>query len=894
MRIKRPKERKYLAIAKRRLSKHIKAAKILLVFLVIVIVFLQMAFFVTIFGISKHPRAQDVKEEIISTAKKLTSPANLKLPIYYVKGLAAQPEHIAINIKYKNLQKLAYMRDCVLKSGKKGFELDQFEYVPADIVYRRKQVPVKIRLKGDRIIHFDDENNWSFRIKTKNDETILGMKKFSIHKPKARNYIYEWLFHEILKREDLIALRYLFVQVTLNGKNLGIYALEEHFDKRLIENNRLREGPIIKFNEDLGANLFLSPIEIFGGTSTLESADRDQIKRAISLLELFRQGKLKVSQVFDVTKMAKYFAITDLLGTHHGAVWKSVRFYYNPVTSKLEPIGFDGHYGTERHTHIAAELGTEPDSRWLYESYGDWFRLFFNNEDTFDTEFFEEYVKNLERISNPKYLEDTFTEINDQLQHNLALIYSDFPTFGDHMNSYGPDMFLFSKKELFKRQEYIREILNPEKVMHAYYEGRNQDRIILKLGNIQKIPIQILGIIYNEETLFIPDEKPLLLGQSPSEFVAYKAIEFKIPDGFAWLDSMLSDLKLKCRVLGADQTKDETIYPYPSLTDGFTENDFMRQSCNIESFDFLFIDEARNTISMNQGDINIDRNLIVPAGYRFICPEDTKLNLSNSAMIFSYSPVEFNGTEEKPIVIESGESGDSSGQGLVVINAAGQSVIKHTVFDNLSNPSQDGWTLTGAVTFYASDVKILNCRFNDNNSEDALNIIRSDFEIINTVFNGTFSDAFDADFAGGTVKNCSFVNCGNDGIDVSGSNINIEDIYIDNAGDKGISAGEKSYMNASRIDIKNAEIALASKDLSEIFIDDVNMTGCKVGFACYQKKPEFGPALIHAENLKKDDIEIPYLIEKMSEMIVGKEQIPSNEENVKDILYENLYGRSSK
>ncbi|NJM95793.1 MAG: hypothetical protein HC792_06715 [Acaryochloridaceae cyanobacterium CSU_5_19] len=36
-------------------------------------------------------------------------------------------------------------------------------------------------------------------------------------------------------REGLPALRYEFVNVIQNGKDMGIYALEEHFEKRLIE-----------------------------------------------------------------------------------------------------------------------------------------------------------------------------------------------------------------------------------------------------------------------------------------------------------------------------------------------------------------------------------------------------------------------------------------------------------------------------------------------------------------------------------------------------------------------------------------------------------------------------------------------------------------------------------
>ena len=53
-----------------------------------------------------------------------------------------------------------------------------------------------------------------------------------------------------LGEEGLPSLRYEFRPLILNGKNLGIYALEEHFDKILVESNKFREGPILKFSED--------------------------------------------------------------------------------------------------------------------------------------------------------------------------------------------------------------------------------------------------------------------------------------------------------------------------------------------------------------------------------------------------------------------------------------------------------------------------------------------------------------------------------------------------------------------------------------------------------------------------------------------------------------------
>ena len=50
-----------------------------------------------------------------------------------------------------------------------------------------------------------------------------------------------------------------------------------------------------------------------------------------------------ISKVFDTKLLAKYWALCDLFSAHHGCMEKhNLRFYYNPITSLLEPIHYDG------------------------------------------------------------------------------------------------------------------------------------------------------------------------------------------------------------------------------------------------------------------------------------------------------------------------------------------------------------------------------------------------------------------------------------------------------------------------------------------------------------------------------------------------------------------------
>ena len=810
----------------------------------------------------------------------------LKLPKYYIKGLSIHPERISINIKFKDLQKLAYIRERALQGKRRSRE-----YVNATIDYNGQSIPVKIRLKGDRRVHWEEKVKWSFRIKTKGDRTIFNMKWLNLHHPKTKNYIYEWLFHKVLSREGFIALRYKFIDVTLNGEDLGIYALEEHFDKQLVEYNRNREGPIIRFREDLGADLTTSAIAPFNSAKWSAPGYSKILEKAVSLLESFRKGESTISQVFDVKKLATYFAVNDLLGTHHGTAWKSIRFYYNPVTSRLEPIGSDGHYGTSGgETYISAELGVRPETGWYYDLYREWYRMIFNNKDTFDPVFYEEYGKALERLCQPSYLDRLFADINDELEYNLAIIYKEVLPFADHIYSFGPDVFVFPRDMLYERQLYIQRLMDKKKDLHAFYKP-SSSQMTLELGSINKFPIEILGVSYKDSVLYSPSERVILYGKIPSTVPYYREIRFNLPKGFAWSDAMIGDLRVNYKVLGTTRKQSEGVYPWSHFDGTLISHDLIRKKPNVDKFDFISVDREAKRIFFKPGKWKLDRELVIPEGYKVAAREGLELDLVNRALILSYSPVFFTGTEETPVLIH---SSDASGQGMVVINVDKGSVLKYTHFEGLSNPSQPGWELTGAVTFYQSPVQILNCQFSRNRSEDALNIIKSRFEIADTIFTEISADAFDGDFVSGKITGTSFSNCGNDAVDVSGSVIELDNVFVNRAEDKGLSAGENSTLTGSYIEIINSEIAVVSKDTSKVDISNVTINDSNVGFAVFRKKPEFDGGSASVSKLKMKNVNQRYLLETGSTLILKGDEMVPNEESVKNLLYGNVYGKSSK
>ena len=55
----------------------------------------------------------------------------------------------------------------------------------------------------------------------------------------------------------------------------------------------------------------------------------------------FFAGKLKVSDIFNIQDLARFYAIIDLWGNRHAGQIKNIRFYFNPSTLLIETIGYD-------------------------------------------------------------------------------------------------------------------------------------------------------------------------------------------------------------------------------------------------------------------------------------------------------------------------------------------------------------------------------------------------------------------------------------------------------------------------------------------------------------------------------------------------------------------------
>ena len=123
-------------------------------------------------------------------------------------------DKIDLEIKFGDIIKLEKDRALAIKRGTLGIN-DRLTEVKVKVIYQNKKYDARIRLKGGRDLHWKDKNKSSYNFYLKDGQYIKGMRTFAIHKPGVRNYIHEWIYHEMIGDMGLIKSNYDFFHFAL-------------------------------------------------------------------------------------------------------------------------------------------------------------------------------------------------------------------------------------------------------------------------------------------------------------------------------------------------------------------------------------------------------------------------------------------------------------------------------------------------------------------------------------------------------------------------------------------------------------------------------------------------------------------------------------------------------
>jgi len=814
---------------------------------------------------------------------------------------------ISLDIKFKHIAKLKVQRTRALEDG--WIRTTDDDFVPATLNYEDRSVRVKIRLKGDRVKHVAGDK-WSFRVKVQGEARPFGMRTFSLHHPEMRGYLHEWAFLEDMRRQGILAVRYQFVRVMINGDDKGIYALEEHFSKELLESQGRREGVIVAFEErpsvhyDIWKRVYRGKVmpDVATRLTAVESQDirtfdtkrterlpalRAQADEAVEMLRAFQEGRRKASEVFDVELMGRFYALVDLWIAGHQLLWQNSRFYYNPITARLEPIAFDAMgLGGFSEGALAA---TETNDASI-------------NGPLRDPEIARVYLRELRRISGASYLEEARAVIEPEFLRWQLALQTEWPMGTDLAARFRHEVQNIRKPvskialpwdKLAARQEFIRSSIEPRTMIIASAvrpsaiassssstqvpAGEPADTYVVDVRSVGLLPVEVVGFrVAGGSTLsaatvwckrnqagvwesadgavsIVPGEIPYDENNCP--IIA----TFRIPALMigvsgaesGQLDSKdenggLPTIEVLSRFPGQSYVCTTSVRWRPDRVARGSAPIVPTVGAALERYPFLECTSSGDALRIRRGVWNVAGDLVLPKGMVTSVEAGTTLRFKKEAVLYTPGSLHLHGDEGEPIVLEPQDDGWA---GVVVTEASERSDWQHVVVRKTSGVERGGWMLTGGVTFYRSDVTLQSVCFEDSRSEDALNIVHADGQLVDCVFRRCGSDAFDGDFITGQVIGCQFEDVKGDGLDVSGSEVSIEHLTARSVADKVLSAGEGSTVRAVGIEVEQVGIAAASKDSSQLELTKVAIRNARIGLTAYQKKEVFGPARLVAKRV---------------------------------------------
>jgi hypothetical protein len=486
------------------------------------------------------------------------------------------PARLSFIDNSKNI-KIKLWFDNFIRNSPEGKNKEDFidlvkSWIPEDKLSNKNNPNIQIRLKGAWPEHWSDEKQWSFKIKFYNEkDQLLNLNRLALQPPWTLDYIYEWLLYKALENENLISLPVSFSEVILNNKSLGAYVIQGQVSEKLLIKNGKPISPVIGFTKDtwIKEQINTKKLNKVGGIDSLNGLEdtfwrsriepvqfnkfkgdikqENYLKKAIYLLESFRNGKITTSKVFDIEKLAKVMALRALLGSSEFD-YLDTKFYYNPKTSLLEPIT------KEAHVNLNLNWKEYYFSWWIDSSK---IRPHYTNNTNFfidllykDKKFYAAYLKQLNYYASINFYQKLIKNNEKEFKKNLKILKMNYPT-----------KKIFSEDHLKVTRARVQDLLSPVEGLNAYFENYSEGILSVTVQNIQRLPIEIIGIELDNGKKIFTMKDNYIKGKRPLNPSKSHSIKFNCEDIICNKDS-IAEQKVLYKILGQTKQKMTLIKPF--------------------------------------------------------------------------------------------------------------------------------------------------------------------------------------------------------------------------------------------------------------------------------------------------------------------------------------------
>ncbi len=733
---------------------------------------------------------------------------------------------------------------------------------------------IRYRFRGRNIWHWMPEKP-SLRLKVSRQRPIDLQRHINLVNPEDRMMVANPLGERLASELGVLTHRTRPVRLFINNVYFGVYHWSTREDESLLRAQSRIPGPIY-IGDRLRERWVAEDFERAGDVSSLSHID--PIRNLVSAIYLApgSQRQTALWRILSFEKFARYVAVSNLVGSTHTDYHHNNLFYFDPAAGRIEPVISDinGHGMLDSAPTAAHEWRpNEPDhTKPINEKITPLLDAALRNPKFYHrrNQILHEALNGIGSAqSQERLLEAYFRKMAPDILADRRKAALQLTHAGYFRVPYSNNQFIESKDTLSRwierRNRFLESTLSNATVRATVATKPENGLLHLVVevdGNAAAVfdPNAVPGAISADRKFTgSPLQRvggPILLYPGLTEDRAFNhpltAVfrspkHYLRPAGQRYLFGIkprpgIDFESVRSKLLGAFKHA-LTGQPLIPAIESVPKIDGRAVKYNTVSVHAWRLgEEATGTKVLGPGIVDLKQDLVISSRQTLKIVAGTTVRLGAGVSIISRGHVALLGTAERPIVLKRRDKAAPWGSFVVQGAQSRGSRIEHARISGGSLATRFNVKYSGMVSVHWSPDFVLADSIIEGNilSDDTLHVVHGNMELRRTLVRNCFADCIDLDYVKATVEDLKLLRAGNDGIDFMASQATLSRIEIDQAEDKGISAGEGSLLTVGTLSIKNANIGIAAKDTSRVVVSDADFADNTIALSSFAKNWRYG------------------------------------------------------
>ena len=748
------------------------------------------------------------------------------------------------------------------KFKKIGFIKDEYNnWRNAKILVKNKQEKIKYKFHGTSLSPLINFDSFSLRIKHKKTGNYLdSMREFSLITFKDDLDTSTISINKIASDYGLLSPHGKMVILKINNITIGQFMMVEHHDKEWFEKrHQITNFTMLKSNDDWdrkentsgSAHISESDKVIENKEFKTTSLQYDVAIGALDNLLRFVDEKniIGIKSLIDQDYAARFLALNVLANNSHPLTGDNLRYVYDHTRGNFKFI-------------FRIEDTIKPIKKSLIDFNSSWFTsypYYSSNMDLFKILIQDSSFRNLrdkylielvrDKKSIMKMARNTYTDnYQVQLSSNSSL-----------------RRYNFNKKNylqtISENIDKISNYLNYSKVFITIENDfNNSGKRKIRVLNDGFVPLNLKEIVLESPDLENIKKLDNFLIESPDLNDKLKEIR-AIQTVYLESNKKIKKISLLNKITNKPVSNDDIYINHLKNLDISLTKD----NLDILIKNNIIFEVKNNELHIKKGNYKINEDIIFPSHLPIVINSGTVFLISPKKTILFKSNLTLKGTSFDPIIVKRLDQESPFGTMAIIGKTKKIDVkISNLHIEGGSEGFLGGVTFLGQLSIHNANVSMQDSLIKNSSSDDGMNIRNSSILIENSTFIDNFADQVDLDFCTGEVSNNSFIisnqnksrlrDSNGDGLDLSGSKVNLNKNTFTNFADKGVSIGENSNILAIKNSFFDNSSAMTVKDGSSLYSISNIFKSNNFDYSIYIKKRFYEAPKIMLSPLSKTNL----------------------------------------